>query len=163
MRFVCLFNANDPNTTIPTLLLKKLEMAAASYRRIKTTDARNEFGWIVDHVAHGKERVILERRGRSLAAIIPMEDLRFLEAAFSKVEDALDIRDSDRALAEDAELIPYEQIQKDLGLKGSKTPVRATSRKATAAAAKKDSRTRQRKVVGIGKSAVSKRNGKAAR
>ena len=41
----------------------------------------------VNRVAYGKERVILSRRGRDLAAIVPLEDVELLEA----LEDRLDL------------------------------------------------------------------------
>lgn len=48
--------------------------------RLATTDARYQFADLLNRVAYGKERIVLERRGRPLAALVPVEDLRILEA-----------------------------------------------------------------------------------
>lgn len=55
--------------------------------RYTTTQARTHFSEIVNHVAFGKQRQILYRRGKELVAMIPIEDLRRLEA----LEDSQDL------------------------------------------------------------------------
>ena len=47
---------------------------------IATTEAKDQFIELVNRVAHGKERIILTRRGKEIAAIIPMEDLALLQS-----------------------------------------------------------------------------------
>jgi hypothetical protein len=47
-------------------------------------------------VAFGKERVVLRRRGKEVAALVPMDDLRLLE----DLEDRIDLADARAALAE---------------------------------------------------------------
>ncbi len=47
--------------------------------RVRTDEARNTFGTVLNRVAFGKERIVLERRGKALAAIVPLEDLARLE------------------------------------------------------------------------------------
>ncbi len=49
-------------------------------QRVKTTQAREEFGTMVNTVAYGGQWIVFERRGRDMAAMIPMTDLRRLEA-----------------------------------------------------------------------------------
>jgi len=51
---------------------------------VTTNDAKEEFSELINRVAHNKERVILVRRGKEVAAIIPIEDLLLLEASQSK-------------------------------------------------------------------------------
>ena len=46
-----------------------------------TGEARAQFADLINRVAYGKERVILTRRGRRLAAIIPLDQLEQLQAA----------------------------------------------------------------------------------
>ena len=41
---------------------------------ISTIDAKEEFSDLINRVTHHKERIILTRRGKEIAAIIPLED-----------------------------------------------------------------------------------------
>ena len=43
-------------------------------------DARVHFGEILDRVRYAAQRFIVERKGKAVAAIVSMEDLRRLEA-----------------------------------------------------------------------------------
>jgi prevent-host-death family protein len=79
---------------------------------IKATRARDAFGETLNRVAYGKERVVIDRHGRAVAAMVPIEDLRFLE----ELEDRLDVEAAKKALAESDERIPYEDLRKALGL-----------------------------------------------
>ena len=59
------------------------------------------------------ERVKVHRRGKAVAALIPLEDLALLE----ELEDRLDVEEAERRLADPHEVpIPYEQVRKELGL-----------------------------------------------
>jgi prevent-host-death family protein len=51
---------------------------------INTADAKEEFTELVNRVAHHKERIILTRRDKEIAAIVPLEDLKFLEDSQNK-------------------------------------------------------------------------------
>ncbi len=57
---------------------------------VSTVVARNEFSTVINRAAFGKERVILERRGKAIAAVVPMEDVRLLRA----LEDRADLADA---------------------------------------------------------------------
>jgi hypothetical protein len=74
---------------------------------------REGFADAINRAAFGNERVLLRRRGRAVAAVVPIEDLRLLEA----LEDRIDLVDARAALAqankEGAE--PLDLILKDLG------------------------------------------------
>jgi prevent-host-death family protein len=78
--------------------------------------ARNKFADLLGQVTFAKERVTVTRRGRAVAAMVPIEDLKFLEA----VEDQLDAQEALRALEEwekkGKPTISWEQIKKDLVL-----------------------------------------------
>jgi prevent-host-death family protein len=51
---------------------------------INTADAKEEFTELVNRVAHHKERIILTRRDKEIAAIVPLEDLKLLEDSQNK-------------------------------------------------------------------------------
>ena len=81
---------------------------------ISVSEARETFADVVNRVAYRNERVLVTRRGKPVAAIIPMEQVEFLERA----EDEFDIRMANEALAEleHTPAIPWEQVKRELGL-----------------------------------------------
>ena len=60
------------------------------------TAIRDNLADALNRVAYGKERVILTRRGKGVAAIIPMDEYEFIQRA----EDRADIRAARKALKE---------------------------------------------------------------
>jgi prevent-host-death family protein len=64
---------------------------------ISTVDARNRFADFVNRVGYGKERIILTRHGKPVAAMIPIEDLEYLEAIEAD-EDAYDLQVAEERL-----------------------------------------------------------------
>lgn len=59
---------------------------------ITTADAKEEFSELVNRCAHNKERIILTRRGKDIAVLIPIEDLQLIEASQNKndLEEAIE-------------------------------------------------------------------------
>ena len=80
---------------------------------IPTAEARKQFSEILNRVAYAKERVVLTRRGKPLAAVVPIEDIEALEA----MEDRIDIEESDKVLARNEEMVPFEEIKRKYGLR----------------------------------------------
>lgn len=80
----------------------------------RISDARENFATIVNQVAFRGERVRLTRHGKAVAAVVPVEDVEFLE----ELEDEIDLELAREALAEmETEPgIPWEQVKHDLGL-----------------------------------------------
>jgi prevent-host-death family protein len=78
------------------------------------TTAREQFADLLNRVAYGHERVRIVRRGRGLAAVVPIEDLALIEA----LEDELDLEDVRRALADPGNRmpIPWEKVKAELKL-----------------------------------------------
>ena len=75
--------------------------------KLTATGLKNRIGETLNDVEFRRERVILERRGRPAAAIVPISDLRLLEA----LEDRLDIEEAERVLADpDQEWTPLEDV-----------------------------------------------------
>ena len=80
--------------------------------KISVSDARNRFAELVNRVAYAGERVRVVRRGRALAAVVPMEDVELLEA----LEDELDLAAAREALADpaNAQRIPWDRVRDEL-------------------------------------------------
>jgi len=81
---------------------------------VKASKARKNFATTLNRVAYRRDRVVLHRHGKDLAAIVPMEDLELLQ----KLEDRLDLEATRAALKEARRkgTIPWEKIKKDLRL-----------------------------------------------
>lgn len=84
--------------------------------RIKTNKAREEFGSVVNRVAYGKEWIVLERRNREMAAMIPMEDLRLLKRLIEEEEDRIDLEKVKDSMADPGESIPLDEVMEELGI-----------------------------------------------
>ncbi len=80
--------------------------------RVSAGQARKDFSSALNRVAYGRERLIIQRRGRDVAALVPMEDLALLKG----LEDRLDLDDARAALMEAREKvpIPWEKIKAEL-------------------------------------------------
>jgi len=82
--------------------------------RISASKARSDLAEVLNRVAYKGERVLLHRRGKNVAAVVPLEDFALLE----KLEDEMDLRDARAALREVRKkgTIPWEKVKADLGL-----------------------------------------------
>jgi prevent-host-death family protein len=89
----------------------------ASMTRLNVSKAREEFPEVVNRAAYGKERTIVSRRGKDLAAVIPMDDLRLLERLAREEMDRIDLEDARAALKEAKEkgTIPLRDLMRELG------------------------------------------------
>src|ERR1017187_9863990 len=67
--------------------------------RLNISKAREEFPEVLNRAAYGKERTIVSRRGKDLAAVIPMDDLRLLERLAQKEMDRLDLKANASAIS----------------------------------------------------------------
>lgn len=82
-----------------------------SGRDLTASKAREAFADTINRVAYGGERIVLRRRGKPLAAVVPVEDLAFLE----ELEDKIDVELAKKAL-KSGKSIPYEKLRRELGL-----------------------------------------------
>jgi prevent-host-death family protein len=48
--------------------------------RLKFSEARSRFGDVLNRAEYARERVVVVRHGRESAAIVPLADLRVIEA-----------------------------------------------------------------------------------
>jgi prevent-host-death family protein len=85
--------------------------------RLNISKARDEFPEILNRAAFGNERTIVSRRGKDLAAVIPMDDLRLLERLAREEMDRIDIEDARAALkeAEEKGTISLRDLMRELG------------------------------------------------
>jgi prevent-host-death family protein len=65
----------------------------------------------LNRVGYGKERIIIERQGKPLAVLMPMQDLEVLE----ELEDRWLAAEAEKAMAEGGETIPWEEIKREHG------------------------------------------------
>jgi prevent-host-death family protein len=79
-------------------------------------EIRNNLADALNRVAYQGERIVLERRGKGVAAIVPMDDLALLEA----IEDREDVKAARKALAEmkrkGKKPIGWKKVKQELGL-----------------------------------------------
>lgn len=54
--------------------------------KMTTVEARENFSDLINKAAYGNERVILTRRGKALAAVIPLTDLNTLNTPVAETE-----------------------------------------------------------------------------
>ena len=82
---------------------------------VTVSEFRNKISDVINQVGVKGERVILRRNKKDVVAMVPVEDLKILEA----LEDKLDVFLAKEALAEhgDADFIPWEEIKSRYGLK----------------------------------------------
>lgn len=90
-------------------------MSTPEHTIVTAAEARDQLAELINRAAYGKERVVVSRRGKPVAAIVPLEDLEELEAA----EDAADVEAARQAWAEqgDEPPRPYGEVRRELGLK----------------------------------------------
>ncbi len=81
---------------------------------LPASKARQGFADTINRAAYGKERVVVRGRGKDIAAVVPIDDLRLLE----ELEDRTDLADARAALAETKKRMArsLDVILKDLGL-----------------------------------------------
>jgi prevent-host-death family protein len=89
------------------------------YRRnemdsMNATEARENLADVLNRVAYAKDRVRITRRGKDVAAVVPIEDLELIE----RLENEIDIREAEKALKEAREqgTVPLDVLRKELGL-----------------------------------------------
>ena len=83
---------------------------------VSTADAPDRFAELLTRAAEDKERVILTRAGKPVAALVPIEDLEWLEA----LEDRLDA-EAFRVAKEEFErsgrkATPLDEVVRRLGI-----------------------------------------------
>lgn len=76
------------------------------------TQIRDNLSDAINLVAYNGERIVVRRSGKDVMALVSISDLDLLE----EMEDRIDIKEAEKALAESDQRIPYEQVRRELGL-----------------------------------------------
>jgi prevent-host-death family protein len=81
---------------------------------VSTAEARKNLSEILSRAAYGKERVVVTRHGKGIAAIVPLEDLDALE----RVRRFVARKDVAEALAdlEAGRSVPWRELRQELGV-----------------------------------------------
>ncbi len=82
--------------------------------QVSTAAARKQISEVINRAAFGKERMILTRRGKEVAAVVPIEDVKVLEA----LEDRMDLEEARASLAQakGGRAVSWSKLKKELGL-----------------------------------------------
>ena len=84
--------------------------------RVTAGKSNESLARTINRAAAKRERIIVQRNGKNVAAIVPMEDL----AALEELEDRLDLAAAKRALADSKKKgekpIPWAKAKNELGL-----------------------------------------------
>ena len=78
--------------------------------RLPASQARERFSEILNEVAYGHERMVLQRHGKDVAALISAEDLK----RFEELEDRADLLDMEQVLAKGEAPLPWDAVKADL-------------------------------------------------
>jgi prevent-host-death family protein len=79
--------------------------------RVSTTRAREALSDVINRVAYQGERIVLERHGKDVVAMVPVEDLQLLE----DLEDRMDLEEARKRLKTPGR-VPWKEIKEKLGL-----------------------------------------------
>ena len=81
---------------------------------ISTKEARGQLSDVISRAAFAKERIILTRHGKAVAAVVPIEDYELLE----QIEDRIDLEDARAALADVKKkgTVSWEKLKAELDL-----------------------------------------------
>jgi prevent-host-death family protein len=81
--------------------------------RLPASQVRERFSEMLNEVSYGHERLMLQRHGKDVAAVISAEDLK----RFEELEDRADLLAMEQALAKGETPIPWAQAKAELGVK----------------------------------------------
>jgi len=79
---------------------------------VSTSEIRAHLSDTLANVGRKGNRVVVTRGGKQVAALVPLDDLEFLES----LEDRIDIEDAKKALKEPGS-VPWKKVKADLGLR----------------------------------------------
>ncbi|MDP9195922.1 MAG: type II toxin-antitoxin system Phd/YefM family antitoxin [Pseudomonadota bacterium] len=80
--------------------------------KLTTVEARERFADMLNQASYQRERTIITKHGKDVAALVSVEDLRILDV----VERVLDIQAARKALAEKGKRVSLADLKKELGI-----------------------------------------------
>lgn len=83
--------------------------------RLNMVELRSQLAEVLNRAEYQGKRIVVHRRGKDAAAIIPIEDLRLFERLLEEAEDRIDIEAARAALAESDDRIPLAEVRRRLG------------------------------------------------
>jgi len=87
-----------------------VETAGRLEKTLGASEAREALPELVARAAYTHERVVIERRGKPMAALISVDELRLFERLLEEYERRLDTEAALAALADkDDEIVPFER------------------------------------------------------
>lgn len=81
-------------------------------KTLEASELRQQIADALNTVAYAGQRIVINRHGKRVAVLVPVEDLALLEA----IEDRVDLAAAKKALKEKGR-IPWADVKKELGLK----------------------------------------------
>lgn len=87
-------------------------MSERGDQRVRASIARDRFADTLNRVAYRGERIVLERHGKPVAALVSLDDLELLE----HLEDRADVEAVGKARRERGS-VGYDSIRRKAGLK----------------------------------------------
>ena len=85
-------------------------------KRMTASKAQVQFPELLDRVAAKRERVVVRRRGRDIAVIVPITDLGLLEQ--EDLQDRIDAKEVGKRLKDPKEIpVSYVQARRRLALR----------------------------------------------
>jgi prevent-host-death family protein len=86
---------------------------------IPVSDFKNEIAEVINRVAYAGERVLLQRHGKDVAALVSMKELKILQE-IEQMEDEVDLKEALKALKEiksgKDKVTSWDSVKKDFGL-----------------------------------------------
>ena len=86
-------------------------MSERADQRVRASIARDSFADTLNRVAYRGERIVLERYGKPVAALVSLDDLDLLE----RLEDEADVQAVAKARRERGS-VPYDELRRKAGL-----------------------------------------------
>lgn len=84
---------------------------------VTSENLRHQLGGLIDRVVAHNERLAVTRRGKRVMALVPIEDLDFMEQILDALEDEMDlpvIKQRIREYERTGDAITLEEFEKEL-------------------------------------------------